>query len=620
MNIRIQLIILILILPAAFPLSAREINVDSLFKTASDLTLSAAEKKKRYEKLGEQLKKDHNVGTAADAYSLAIKFARDAGLVQDIPELLLEYASMSTYAGRYSSAITALEETIDLLKGNPNDTIAGRTYMQMGIIFFFQEKWDDALTFYQRALEIAQTMKNETGISIAYNNIANIYQKKKDFESACSYYEKALKIERANADSASMCNSLMNIGTIMIDQNKIEESFKPLIEALEIASKTKNVEIQALCHAHLAYYYAYHSLYGKANELLTIAENLAQQTGYDQVRLCILDLASFLYADHGLYSLAYECLKRSNALSDSIASRQMKEKVSEFEVRFKSKEKESEIALKNQELKLVRRLQFAFILICILMTCIISILFILIRRRHKQNKRLREMNDTKDRLLSIISHDIKGPVIAQKMALDAMLTPQSDYDAPTRSMLSSIRDSVVSELILLQNLLDWANIQLSNLVTTFVNFNIVENIEKAISLHSISAHNKGIELQLDAPQRCIVRADLQMINTVVRNLLSNAIKFSKGGHMILIRVEERKTQGGVKISISDQGIGMSQKQINDILESDKNNKITVGTNGEKGSGLGLIICKGLLERNKSKLCIDSKQGKGSIFSFVLTSP
>lgn len=230
------------------------------------------------------------------------------------------------------------------------------------------------------------------------------------------------------------------------------------------------------------------------------------------------------------------------------------------------------------------------------------------------------MNDTKDRLLSIISHDIKGPVIAQKMALEAMLTPQSDYDAPTRSMLSSIRDSVVSELILLQNLLDWANIQLSNLVTTFVNFNIVENIEKAISLHSISAHNKGIELQLDAPQRCIVRADLQMINTVVRNLLSNAIKFSKGGHMILIRVEERKTQGGVKISISDQGIGMSQKQINDILESDKNNKITVGTNGEKGSGLGLIICKGLLERNKSKLCIDSKQGKGSIFSFVLTSP
>lgn len=174
-------------------------------------------------------------------------------------------------------------------------------------------------------------------------------------------------------------------------------------------------------------------------------------------------------------------------------------------------------------------------------------------------------------------------------------------------------------MTLLQNLLDWSNIQIGNLAPKFVVFNIVENIGKVINLYSISARNKDISLHLEAPKQCLVHADQQMINTVIRNLLSNAIKFSKAGSVIHIRVEEKEKAMGIKVSVSDKGIGMSKKQITDILESDKNKKATAGTDGEIGSGLGLIICKGLLKKNKSKLCIDSKEGKGSVFSFVLAS-
>ncbi|KGN92474.1 histidine kinase [Porphyromonas gulae] len=599
-------------------LSARETNADSLFQIAADRTLSATEKKKRYEEMGKQFELHQKVGNAADAYSLAIKFCHDEGSTEELPDLLLKYATVATHAGRYSNAITALEEIMRLLKGQNDNIILARTYMQIGIVFFFQEKWDDALVFYQRALQIAQKGKEETGISIAYNNIANIYQKKGNTKEAYSYYNKALDIQRANGDSTSMCNSLMNIGTIIINEKKPKESYKPLREAFTIASKINNVEIQALCYAHLAYYYAWRSEYGKANEVLTIAENLARHAGYNQTRLAILDIASSIYAEYGLYSLAYECQKRSKILADSIATKQMQEKIMEFDIRFKSKEKEAEIALKNQELQLARKLHIAFTIISTLMVAIIIALIIYTARRYRQNKRLREMNDTRNKLLSIISHDIKGPAIAQKMALDTILSSSSDCDSMTRNMLSSIRNSVATELALLQNLLDWSNIQIGNLAPRFVVFNIVENIGKVINLYSISARNKGIGLHLNAPKQYLVHADQQMISTVIRNLLSNAVKFSKAGSEIHIRVEEEKAVG-IKVSVSDKGIGMSKKQITDILESDNNKRSTTGTGGEIGSGLGLIICKSLLKQNKSKLCIDSKEGEGSVFSFVLAS-
>lgn len=570
-NIHTRLTILTF-LGCVFMLSAKEINVDSLFQIAADRTLSATEKKKRYEEMGKQLELHQQVGSAADAYSLAIKFCRDGGSTEELPYLLLKYATMATHAGRYSNAITALEEIMRLLKDKNDNIILARTYMQIGIVFFFQEKWDDALVFYERALQIAQKKKEERGISIAYNNMANIYQKKGNTQEAYSYYSKALDIQRANGDSVSMCNSLMNIGTIMINEKNPEDSYKTLKEALTIASKINDIEIQALSYAHLAYYYAWRSEYGKANEVLTIAENLACHAGYNQTRLAILDIASSIYAEYGLYSLAYESQKRSKLLADSIAAKQMQEKITEFDIRFKSKEKEAEIALKNQELQLARKLHIALIIISTLMVATIITLIIHAVRRYRQNKRLREMNDTRNRLLSIISHDIKGPAIAQK-----------------------------------------------NLAPKFVVFNIVENIGKVINLYSISARNKDISLHLEAPKQCLVHADQQMINTVIRNLLSNAIKFSKAGSVIHIRVEEKEKAMGIKVSVSDKGIGMSKKQITDILESDKNKKATAGTDGEIGSGLGLIICKGLLKKNKSKLCIDSKEGKGSVFSFVLAS-
>lgn len=597
------------------PLVANGINTDSLREKAMAHGLSAKERMEKYEELGRVYENNHKTIDAADAYSQAVQYCRKTGQKEHLAKLLFDYASMSTYSACYANALTALEEVLELVEDYPNKTLEAQTYMQLGLVYFFQENWDNALSFYERALSMASEMNNKTGISIAYNNIANIYQKRNNLKEANQYYQKALHIQRETADSSSMCNCLMNIGTNLLQQDRTEEAFVSLKEALEISTKIGDIETQALTCSHLALYYATYSDYDKAHELLTHGEMLARLSGYNNVRYSILRKASTIYAKFGLHDLAHSCLTRANALADSIAVAELREKVQEFDTRFKNKEKETEIALKNQELEIAQRLHWALILFSVLMIGIIIILILLIRKRYKQNQKLKAMNDTRTRLLSIISHDIKGMVIAQRMILDATLSSKSESPLIITKTLSSIRDSVDSELTILQNLLEWANIQVDNLTTNLVVFNLSENIRKIINNHSLSAEYKNVTLLFEGPEQCLTRADQHMINTVIRNLLSNAIKFSNSGGTVCVRIEQNKQE--VKVSVADQGIGMSKQQIEFFLESGKSNSIIAGTKEEKGSGLGLIICKGLLERNESKLHIDCERGKGCVFSFVL---
>lgn len=258
------------------PLTASEINVDSLREKAMMRGLTAKKRMEMYEKLGKAYENNNKAGDAADAYFQAIQFCREADLKSQLPQLLYNYALMASYAGRHDNALAALEEVLDLLKQHPDKQLEARAYMQLGLVHFFQENWNEALTFYERALSMATAMDNKTGISIAYNNIANIFQKKDNLKEANQYYQKALRIQRETADSASMCNCLMNIGSNLLQQNRLDEAFLSLTEAMDIANKIGDVETQALTCSLLALYYATHSNYDKAHELLTHGEMIAR--------------------------------------------------------------------------------------------------------------------------------------------------------------------------------------------------------------------------------------------------------------------------------------------------------------------------------------------------------
>ena len=613
-NIILRYILLFLLLQHSV-LSASQSRVDSLQNVLKDSKLSISQKLSCYELLGTEFENNYQATEAANAYQQAVMLCRESGNEKDkLSVLLYRYAVMATYAGDYDNAASALDETLKHTEQQPNDLLRAQVLMQMGIVYFFQEKWDEALYFYQQALGVAKKQKSKEGISIAYNNMANIYQKKQQPKEASDFYRKALKIQRELADSSSMCNCLMNIATNHLEQEQLRSAFTPLNEALEIAEQIGDNEIIALCYMNMGVLFSKTGEMNKATEMLKQGEELSLEAGYEQVRQKILNTASDIYSESGDYKAAYEYLKESEALNDTLMNQQMLEKTQEFEIRYKSKENESDLALHKQKLKALHQEQAFLAVILILLTTLVITLIINRKRGRIKNKKLKDLNETKDKLFSIISHDLKSPAMAQKVAIDTMIQRADKYDEETLIMLTSFNNVAESQLTLLQNLLNWANLQTGKMMYTPISFNLSDTIYKSTELYAVSAQNKHLHVVLEVPKLCMVHADRQMINTVVRNLLNNAIKFSKTDG--IIRIIASRYEDYTRISIIDNGVGMSQQQIDELLVEGKN-RSKDGTQGEKGSGLGLIICKELLEKNKSRLEIESYLNKGTTFSFKL---
>lgn len=233
----------------------------------------------------------------------------------------------------------------------------------------------------------------------------------------------------------------------------------------------------------------------------------------------------------------------------------------------------------------------------------------------KSYEQLKELNSTKDKLFSIISHDLKNPISAFQ-SLTHMLT--SDFDNLSLSEINelAVEMSKASTNIfkLLENLLIWSRSQIGQINLNIEEINITDLISSVIEQKKDSFAKKEIELQTNIQADLCANADVWMIYMVLRNLLSNARKFTPRGGTVEIIAS--KSADGIQIDIKDQGIGMDDLYINRLfrIEYSASSK---GTEGETGSGLGLIICKEFILKNGGKIHVESAQGVGSTFTVIL---
>ncbi|HKM94624.1 MAG TPA: two-component regulator propeller domain-containing protein [Prolixibacteraceae bacterium] len=232
-----------------------------------------------------------------------------------------------------------------------------------------------------------------------------------------------------------------------------------------------------------------------------------------------------------------------------------------------------------------------------------------------KNEQLNETNKSKDKLFSIIAHDLKNPIGVILGFSSLLIDPSFKFsDTEYAELTKGIHDSTQRIFNLLENLLMWSRSQLGHIKITPSLFNLTNQIYEVINLLEGYATVKNIKLVFDGNIEIIVFADMQMIDTVLRNLISNAIKFSKENEEVKIELIENDDKA--ICSISDEGVGMTQDQIATIFEIDKV-KSTMGTMGEKGTGLGLNLCLDFLNKNNGKIWVKSQPNGGSTFYFSL---
>jgi signal transduction histidine kinase len=258
------------------------------------------------------------------------------------------------------------------------------------------------------------------------------------------------------------------------------------------------------------------------------------------------------------------------------------------------------------------------------------ILFYLIHKNHKAELKLSELNSelskskdilvienkTKDKFISILAHDLRNPIGGMKSMLELINNDFKAFDQEELSeIIKEMGDTTGNVFKLLEELLSWSISQSGHIELSPNNMHISHLIEPAATLYEASLSKKNIYFDIILHEHSRVYCDQNSISTVIRNLLSNAIKFTPDGGQIVLEAKYYDDEM-ILVSISDTGIGMSEKVIANLFDLDKS-RSTLGTEGEKGTGLGLSICREFLILNGGKIWAESGMNEGSILYFTI---
>lgn len=473
----------------------------------------------------------------------------------------------------------------------------------LGIVYDDLNETEKALEYYNKALELSQQLGRKKGISLAYNNIGFLYVRTKMYNLAKQAYFKSLEISHNLKEYSTEMNTLNNIAKLYYVTNNYSEAEVYVNKALELNDKVNDIEYTAESH----------------------------------------EILGLLMEKKKNYIEALYHTKKLLELRDSLYSKERNQQVLETQTRFDTERKEKEIQLlrkdnaisdlENQKYRNFLKFSFALSIIFILF----SILFFRNSQAKKKtnkmlsdsnklfedaNKRLldseknlKELNATKDKFFSIIAHDLKNPFAAVMGFSEALHKNFSDFtEDEKRQYIGIIYDSSVNLYKLLENLLQWSRSQLGTMPINPEFLPIQPIISEEIENFSAQATKKSIKISSLVDSSIIAFSDKNLVAIIVRNLMGNAIKFTPENGKITIYATER--ENFVEISISDSGVGLSNQEISKLFLLD-NSFTTRGTDNETGTGLGLIICKELIEKSGGQIEIKSEKGIGSTFTFTL---
>lgn len=220
----------------------------------------------------------------------------------------------------------------------------------------------------------------------------------------------------------------------------------------------------------------------------------------------------------------------------------------------------------------------------------------------------------RDKLYSVIAHDLRSPMGSIKMVLNMLILnlPSEKIGDEMYELLTMANQTTEDVFSLLDNLLKWTKSQIGKLNVVYQDIDVVEVVDGVIDIFNMVAGMKKITIREEKPEKLAVSADIDMLKTVVRNLISNAIKFSNENSEVLVKLEAK--DGMAVVSVQDHGCGIDEEGQKKLLHTDTHFS-TFGTNNEEGSGLGLLLCQDFVVKNGGKLWFTSKKGEGFYIQF-----
>ena len=500
---------------------------------------------------------------------------------------------------------------------------------ELGRVKASSAKIEEAFNHYQNVLELKDVIQNPGVEGEALSNLGHLYTLQGKHNEALENHKQALAIRRSIGDKKNEALSLNDIAELYKLMGNYEKALANHVVALEIRQSLRDQHAIAESYNNIGVLYFQQKNYQRAAANLQLGLKAAQDSNDQHQLLTSYEYLSRCYEFAGDYKTALKYKTEFIAINELIQGDENEHSLLETQNKYKIEQLDNERKGKEAELVVQRRFRnflFVVVALCLIIAVLVLYFYVLQQRSNRklkiahdqlnrQNLELQELNATKDKFFSIISHDLKGPLNSLTSFSSLLINHTDSLSKEEIKMFATDFDKSLKNLFtLLENLLEWSRSQTGNIEFIPESFDIAAMLEENKELLKAQAQNKRITLKNDSPDKMLINAHKNSINTVVRNLISNAIKFTPEGGTITLKTSRQN--GSVVTSIADTGVGMPQNVIDKLFRLDSKHS-TKGTANEKGTGLGLILCKEFVEKNGGRLWVKSKEGEGSVFYFSL---
>ncbi len=584
---------------------------------------------------------------------------------------------LATISGDYSTAMKYDNLNLQMRLETQDSVAIAETLNFLGNDYSDLGKYDEAYYYFTQSYRVARAIKDQLKMEIAIYNIGLVLNELGQYDLALNHFNFSRELSEKIDDKDGQVYLLNAIGELYLKKKDYKKSEEYLLAALK-ALRERNLTIieprvlkrLALLKFELkdypkalAYYDSAsvihnrgHNEFGVAEVNLGISEIFIEQEKFDEaealIEKCLVtakknnaqkmtidcfEKLSYLAEKKGDYQSGLEYHKSFKQYEDSLYSQEILARLFQDQLRFETELKDSEIAalskVKTEQATTLKRQELLRNILVVVMALTIILLFTVYRsgqRRIRINKlliehqqeikkrsqELEQLNQVKDKFLSIVSHDLRSPINSLSAILNLVeqknLTPEE-----FKQLTVNLRKQFENARSFISNLLDWALLQMDKLKIQPVKIALAAAIEE--NLKTVEAMQmKQIHFEKDVSSEVYGWADPNMLNLILRNLLLNAIKFSEIGGKIEVTCKDFDKQF-VVIAVSDHGVGIS-KEVQKFLFDKSSSYSTRGTANEKGTGLGLILCKEFIEKNGGKIWFESEEWVGSTFYFTIQKP
>jgi len=546
------------------------------------------------------------------------------------------------HQNQYKKALQHLYSALNLLEKKPDEELFLFTQMNLGIVYYNIDNYDLALNFFKKSIKIAKLKDYPRYNKSLLNNIASVHTMKKNFDSARYYYQKS-KPSIKDETHHSYSNYFNNLGYVDLKEKDYENALGNFEKALQIRKKYSEKDKMVSSLIQIAKLYKEMGDKQKAIDHFNVAYSIAQEIknldGISNISKYLADI----YYELGRYQKSNDFLNIYTNSRDSILKRKYNSQIARMNTvyRLQTKIKENQVLKTEnaiQETKIRHQAKTKVLFQILFSLVLIGTLYVLFNlwRNKKRNRQLREKNEmitlqneeleearmnlhelngTKDKFFSIIAHDLINPfhvIISLTRILDTDFDSFSDEEK--KNLLNDLHNTSVNTFSLLENLLNWSRSQRGQIKVKPQDFLVQDLVSECIDVQSGNAKMKFIKLESFIKEELMLVADHDILKICLCNLISNAIKFTPQSGFVKVCAE--KEENKVLLSVSDTGVGIDTNKIDKLFDLHENSS-SAGTNNEKGTGLGLILVKELVEKNKGYIHVESEVGTGSTFTISI---